>query len=216
MKYNLLLLTFTFFLTFGAKLHAQEPIQLSGVVLTDDSIPQFVPYAHVMVKKRMRGTLSNEEGFFSFAAMPGDTLEISVIGFKTELLLLPDTLEMEAYLSKVIMQRDTTILQEVTLYPWPTPDRFKAEFLAMRVPTTQNDIAMRNLAIQELKARAAAMGYSADEIQDFMIQQQQQNIYDYGRYGGYANGGTALLGALTNPFAWSEFFQAVKRGDYSR
>lgn len=191
-----------------------QPIQISGIIITADSIPQFVPFANVIVKNKNRGTVSNSEGFFSFAALPSDTILISVIGFKREELVIPDSLTEQDYLARVVMHRDTTLLLPVTLYPWPTPENFKKEFLAMQLPTRDEDIAMRNLAIQELKDRAAEMGFSAEELQDFVIQQQQQSIYNYGRYQGFANGGTAILGSLTNPFAWAEFFQALKRGDF--
>ena len=166
----------------------KEPIQISGIVMTADSVSQFIPFAHAVVKNKNRGTMTNKEGFFSFAALPDDTISFTALGFKQESLVIPDTLSEKEYLARVIMKRDTTLLQEVTLYPWPTPDRFKDEFLATRVPTTQEDIAMRNLAIQELKARAAKMGYSPEELQDFSIMQEQQQIYNYGRYQGFSNG----------------------------
>lgn len=191
-----------------------KPIQLSGIVITADSIQQFVPFANIYVKNGNRGTNSNTEGFFSFVALPGDTISFSVIGFKKEELYLPDSLGDTEYLVRVVMHRDTTFLLPVTLYPWPTPENFKDEFLAMRVPTEDNDIALRNLAIQELKARAAEMGMSAAELQELAIIQNQMAIYDYGRYQGFSNGGTAILGSLTNPFAWAEFFKALKRGDF--
>lgn len=192
----------------------KTPIQLSGLVITADSIPQIMPFANIYVKRGNRGTISNNEGFFSFVALPGDTISFSVIGFKKEELYLPDTLEDSEYLVRVVMHRDTTFLLPVTLYPWPTPENFKDEFLAMRVPTEENDIALRNLAIQELKERAAEMGMSSAELQELSILQNQTAIYDYGRYQGFSNGGTAILGSLTNPFAWAEFFQALKRGDF--
>ena len=214
MKYFLFL-----FILIGLQIPAlgqeKQPVQLSGIVLTSDSVPQFVPFAHVVVKNKRRGTMTNKDGFFSFVALPGDTINFSVIGFKKEELLVPDTLSEKEYLVRVVMKRDTTLLEEVTLYPWPTPQQFNQEFLALRIPAKDEDIAMRNLAIQELKARASEMGFSAEELQDFMIQQHQTNIYDFGRYQGFSNGGTAILGALTNPFAWTEFFNAIKRGDFS-
>ena len=192
----------------------KEPVQMSGIVLSGDAEPQFMPYVNIVVKKRKRGAATNSEGFFSFAVLPGDTLLFSSIGFRTETLVIPDSLKEKEYLSRVIMKRDTTMLQEVTLYPWPTPDQFKQEFLATRVPTTEEDIAMRNLAIQELKARAAKMGYSAEEIQDYVIAANNADIYNYGRYNAYSGGGTAILGSLSNPFAWAQFFEALKRGDF--
>ena len=83
----------------------------------------------------------------------------------------------------------------------------------MKIPTTEYDIAQRNLAIQELKERAAAMGYDAAEMQDYVIGLQNQALYNQGKYYG-ENGCAAILGAITNPFAWAEFFEALKRGDF--
>lgn len=193
----------------------KEPVQISGIIITSDSIPQFIPYTHVVVKGRRQGTTSDTEGFFSLAVLPGDTIKFSSLGFKPEKLVIPDTVKHREYLAKVVMKRDTTLLEEVTLYPWPTPDRLKDEIIAMRVPTTEEDIAMRNLAVQELKARAYEMGYSPEEMQDYMIQMQNQNIYNYGRYSGFSSGGTALLGSLTDPFAWARFFEALKNDEFS-
>lgn len=188
-----------------------EPVQLSGLIVTDDSAAQYVPYAHITLLNRMRGTMSSDDGFFSMAALPGDTLRVQAIGFKKEQLVVPKDLKQDSYLVRVVLSRDTTMLQEVTLYPWPTPERFKEAFLATRVPTTLNDIARRNLAIIELKERARAMGYNSDELQDFMLRQQAMQIHNYGRYQGFSNGGTAILGALTDPFAWAAFISSLKQ-----
>lgn len=192
----------------------KKPIQISGLVMTADSVPQFMPYVNIVVKKRGMGTTTSTEGFFSFAVLPGDSIQFTSIGFKKELLVVPDSLNDEEYLARVVMMRDTTMLQEVTLYPWPTPDRLKDELLATKINTTEEDIAMRNLAIQELKDRAAEMGYSAEEIQDFVIAANNASIYNYGRYQGMTPGG-AILGSLSDPFAWQQFFEALKRGDFS-
>ena len=199
----------------GFALWGQEkkpaPVQISGVVITADSLPRYIPYANVVLKKRKKGTMTNAEGFFSLPAMPGDTIEVSVVGFRKEYLAIPDTLENNGYLARVVMQRDTLMLEPVTLYPWPTPENFKEAFLATNVPTTQEDIAMRNLAIQELKARAKEMGFSADEVQDFAISMQNQAIYDYGLDQIWSDGGTAILGRLSDPFAWARFFKSLKK-----
>lgn len=206
------ILLFIILIVAGLELKAQdEAVQMSGVVMTNDSIPRAIPFAHVFVGQGTRGTMTDAEGFFSFAAKTGDSIRFSCIGFEREVLVVPDTLSRKAYLTRIVLDRDTTLLEEVTLYPWPTPDRFKAEFLATNIPTTQNDIAMRNLAVQTLRARAAAMGISADEAADMAIQLQNQSIYNYGRYQGFDNGGTAILGALTNPFAWQQLFQSFKK-----
>ncbi len=188
-------------------------VEISGVIVSNDSLRQLIPNTYIFILKRSQVSTSNYEGFFSFVAVPGDTVIFSHIGFKPQKLWVPDTLKKNTYLTMVVLEWETTYLDPVLVYPWPTPENFKAEFLAMNIPTTEYDIAQRNLAIQELKEQAMAMGYDAEEMQDYMIGIQNQRLYNSGRYYGQ-DGGAAILGAITNPFAWAQFFDALKRGDY--
>ena len=190
-----------------------EVIEISGVVMSNDSLRQLIPNTYIFNRKR--GTLSttNYEGFFSIVAVPGDTIEFSHIGFETEKLWIPDTMIKNTYLTMVELKWESTVLETAIVYPWPSPENFKEEFLAMEIKTTEYDIAQRNLAIQELKEQAMAMGYDASEMQDYMISLQNQQLYNSGRYYG-TDGGAAILGAITNPFAWAQFFDALKRGDF--
>ena len=58
-------------------------------------------------------------------------------------------------------------------------------------------------------------GMDAGEMQQYIVKSQAQSLHDANRYYGEgANAGTAILGRLTNPFAWSQFFNALKRGDF--
>ena len=50
----------------------------------------------------------------------------------------------------------------------------------------------------------------AAEMQDYLITMQNQQLYNQGRYYG-GSGASAILGALSNPFAWTELFQSLKR-----
>ncbi|MFN3952739.1 MAG: carboxypeptidase-like regulatory domain-containing protein [Thermaurantimonas sp.] len=203
------------FLILGGSIYAQKgtkAIQISGVVITDDDIPQFIPNAHVLIRSRGQGTISGNDGFFSIAAMPGDTIIFSCIGFKREKFYVsPDLKDEKGFLMTVSLVRDTTMLQEVTLYPWPSRDRLYTELLAMRPQTTELDIAQRNLALESLKDRARAMGYDASEAARHVMRQQEQSIYNYNRYNGLANGGQAMLLQLSNPFAWLELFESLKK-----
>lgn len=219
------ILSFLFSLVIGMPLAAQdkpatqttttkkEVVEISGVVISNDSLKQLIPNCYVIIATRKQVTTTNNEGFFSIVAVPGDTLTFSHIGFISQKLWVPDTLKDDGYLTMVVLNWDRTMLDPVVVYPWPRPENFKEEFLAMKIPTTEYDIAQRNLAIQELKERAAAMGYDAAEMQDYVISLQNQGLYNQGRYYG-ENGGAAILGAITNPFAWAEFFEALKRGDF--
>jgi hypothetical protein len=142
--------------------------------------------------------------------MPGDTVLFQHIGFKLTRFWVPDTLEGDNFLARIILEWDTEVLDPVIVYPWPSKENFKEEFLAMEIQTTELDIAQRNLALDELRARAQAMGYDAAEMQDYLITMQNQQLYNQGRYYG-GSGASAILGALSNPFAWTELFQSLKR-----
>ena len=190
-------------------------MQVSGVVFSKEMEPQRVPNALVTVVGRKRNTLSAADGFFSLALQPGDTLRITRLGFKPERLWISDTLKGSSYLVQVALDWDTTQLDEVTLYPWPRPENLQRELLAMYVKTTEQDLALRNLALQQLKDQAAAMGADADEFAGIIMRAQAAQAADYGRYYG-ANGASAVLGRLSNPFAWAQLFESIKRGDFKR
>jgi len=212
------IITAALLLCFAFSLQAQKKIkdnvvEMSGLVVSNDSLQQMLPNAYIINKKRGQVATTNTEGFFSLVAVPGDTLIFTHIGFIPEKLWIPDTLEENVYLTLVVLNWDRTLLDPVIVYPWPRPENFKQEFLAMKLNTTEYDIAQRNLAIQELKERAMAMGYDASEMQRAMINMQNQQMYNQGRYYG-ATPGAAILGALSDPFAWAQFFQALKQGDF--
>ncbi|MDE0986543.1 MAG: hypothetical protein OSA02_03340 [Schleiferiaceae bacterium] len=192
----------------------KDPVQLHGIVVSNDSLIQLLPNVQILVKSRGQMSATNNDGFFSLVAMPGDTIYFQHIGFKVQKFWVPDTLDGDAFLSRIILEWDTELLDPVIVYPWPSRENFKEEFLAMEVKTTEMDIAQRNLAMDELRARALAMGYDATEMQDYIISMQNQQLYNQGRVYGSgpgASGASAILGALSNPFAWTQLFQSLKR-----
>lgn len=210
-----LFLSLVFLLLLSLQTKGQSIVQVSGVVFSKELEPQRVPNALVTVVGRKRNTLSAADGFFSLALQPGDTLRITRLGFKPERLWISDTLKGSSYLVQVALDWDTTQLDEVTLYPWPRPENLQRELLAMDVKTTEQDLALRNLALQQLKDQAAAMGADAYEFAGIIMRAQAAQAADYGRYYG-ANGASAVLGRLSNPFAWAQLFESIKRGDFKR
>lgn len=208
---------YTFFLLALLSLAAygQQAVQVSGVILAQDSARQTIPNAKIQVIGRPLVMESGDDGFFSIAAIPGDSVIVRRFGFRSEKLWVPDTLMGDSYLAVIQMAWNTLELEEVILYPWPRPEDLNRELLAMEVKTTERDIALRNLAIQSLKEQAKAMGMDAGEMQRYILSAQAQSVHNANRYYG-SNGGTAILGRLSDPFAWSQFFNALKRGDFSR
>ena len=191
-------------------LWAQSVVQVSGVILTRDTSLQTIPNARLWIQGRSTTTTSGDDGFFSITAVPGDTLRFRRFGFEDERLWVPDTLHGRSYLASVFMRWNTVELDEVTLYPWPRPEDLNRELLRMRIETTERDVALQNLAIQALKEKAALMDMSSNEMQRYIIQAQEQQLYNSGRYYG-SDGASAILGRLSNPFAWAQFFQSLKK-----
>ncbi len=191
-------------------LWAQSVVQVSGVILTRDTSLQTIPNARLWIQGRSTTTTSGDDGFFSITAVPGDTLRFRRFGFEDERLWVPDTLNGRSYLASVYMRWNTVELDEVTLYPWPRPEDLNRELLRMRIETTERDVALQNLAIQALKEKAALMGMSSNEMQRYIIQAQEQQLYNSGRFYG-SDGASAILGRLSNPFAWAQFFQSLKK-----
>ena len=191
----------------------QDAVQVSGVILAQDSARQTIPNAKIQVKGRPLLVESGADGFFSIAAAPGDSIVFRRFGFAPEKLWVPDSLTGDSYLAVIQMEWNTLELEEVILYPWPRPEDLNRELLAMEIKTTERDIALRNLAIQSLKEQARAMGMDAGEMQRYIMTAQAQSVHNANRYYG-SNGGTAVLGRLSDPFAWSQLFNALKRGDF--
>jgi len=179
-------------------------IQFSGVVITNDSLNP-VPFASVMIANSGRGTTTDIYGYFSFVAQKGDSVVFSSVGFHRARYMIPDTLESNRYSLMQVLVRDTVLLNETTIYPWPTREQFKQAFLAMRVPDSDVDRAQRNLQRGDLIARMDNMMPSGSETYKSSMQQYQSQLY---------HAGQATPIQLMNPVAWSQFVQAWKRGDF--
>lgn len=189
---------------------AQNVVQVSGIILTSDTSLQTIPNARLWISGRSTTTTSGDDGFFSITAVPGDSIRIRRLGFEDERLWVSDSLHGTSYLATVFMRWNSVELDEVTLYPWPRPEDLNRELLRMKIETTERDVALQNLAIQALKEKASQMGMSSNEMQRYIIQAQEQQLYNAGRFYG-SNGATAILGRLSNPFAWAQFFESLKK-----
>lgn len=190
----------------------EDLVQLSGVVATGDTLLP-IPYCNIFIGNRGFGTVTDFDGFFSIVVAKGDSILFSHQGFRSEYFVVPDTLQKKHYSLIQILMSDTVMLQSVDLFPWPSKEQFKEYFLTMEVPMDDLDRAQRNLAMETIREQAAMMGYDGNEMGRYVIENYNQQYYNAGRFYG-SNGGEAILSTLSNPFAWAEFFRALKRGDF--
>ena len=197
----------------GSSLLAQQEekeyekiVQISGKVVTEENERLiFVPYAVVAVQGTNRGTYTDFSGFFSIVVRANETLVFSVLGFKDAFYTVPDTLTRDRYTIFQIITKDTILLPEAVIYPWPDPDYFTREFLAMDVHDDLEDIAAENLSEKSMAMLREYLPSDGVEHQSLYFKQQSQSYYYEGQIRPMNN---------FNAFAWKEFIQAWKRGDF--
>lgn len=185
----------------------KKVVQFSGYVLTPDTL-MGIPFVNVSVKGSNKGTISDPSGFFSFAGEAGDTILFSSLGFKRSEYIIPQDLQTNKYSIIKLMAQDELFIDTVTIYPWPIKDMFRQAFLALDLEPSDYDRAMTNLEREYLKEVGQAMAMDANENADYYLRTQAQKYY-------YA-GGQAPPQNIFNVFAWAQFIEAWKRGDFKK
>ena len=183
-------------------------ILFSGLVLDgeqDNLIP--VPYANVVVKNKNRGTYSDLKGFFTIVVRKGDVITFSAIGYKNVDFEIPTDLDDDRYSMVQLMSRDTFTLPEAVVFPWPSKEHFRLEFLAMDVTPELQDVANQNLAEETLERLRPAVSFDGNENADYYLRQQSKNYYFIGQQPPMN---------IFNAVAWKKFFDSWKKGDYKK
>jgi len=187
----------------------QELVQFSGLVLdgSDESELFPVPYTNILIKGKNRGTYADLKGFFSIVVEKGDVILFSAVGYKTVEYLVPKDLADEKYSIVQLMTQDPINLPETVVFPWPSRDHFRLEFLAMDVTPELQRIAATNLAKEVLKKAETSVAYDGNENADYYLRRQASNYYYYGQRPPMN---------IFNPIAWKQFFDAWKKGDFKK
>ena len=207
-----LFLILTLFLVQGVKAQSSrdsvKAVQLSGVVLTEEN-NEIIPLAfvNVYVKGTQRGTYSAADGFFSVVAAPGEKIVFSTIGYRTSEYIVPDTLNSSRYTIYQILSKDTFLLPETVIYPWPSREHFNLEFLAMDITDELEDNAAENLSEKAMAQLRAFLPTDGDENVDLYLKQVADE---------YTYAGQFKPIKVLNVFAWQQFIQAWKRGDFKK
>ena len=183
-------------------------VQFSGMVL-DGSDEQLypVPYTNILVKDKGRGTYSDLRGFFSIVVEKGDVIVFSAIGYKTVEYRIPEDLEDDRYSIVQLMTQDVVNLPETVVFPWPSREHFKLEFLAMDVTPELQERAAKNLANETLRRMRNDVSADGNEHADYYLRQQAREYYYIGQQPPMN---------IFNPVAWKKFFDSWKNGDFKK
>ncbi len=185
---------------------SENLVQFSGMVLdgsTEELFP--VPYTNILVKNKGRGTYSDFQGFFSIVVEKGDTMVFSAVGYETVEFEIPPDMEDNRYSLVQLMTQDAINLPETVVFPWPSREHFKLEFLAMDVTPELQERATRNLANETLARMRNEVATDGRENANYYMRQQARDYYHIGQQPPMN---------IFNPVAWKKFFDAWKNGDF--
>ena len=118
---------------FNGFLHSQSfySTELQGLIKSVNG--ESIIEAHVLNLSHQTGTLTNNEGSFQLLANKSDIIQISSIGYKTFLYVIPNT-EQVKLVKYFTLSVDTINLTETTIYPFPeTLAELKQEFLELSI-----------------------------------------------------------------------------------
>ena len=181
-----------------------QVVQVSGLVVTGDSLSP-LPYCTVFRPRDRRGTMTDARGFFSLPALTGDTLEFSSVGYVSQQAVIPEGGELARVNLVQPMGRDTVAMEDAFVYPWPSRERFRQDFLALGLPNQGLDPAWDSpMDPMDVYDRLSEVGRDGQSTSSEVLAAQAQQA-------GYA--GQAPPVNLLNPVAWAQFLQALKSGD---
>lgn len=181
-------------------------VQLYGIVMTADSL-RAVPSASIIVEGTGRGTLTNEQGVFSIAVLQGEKIRFSSVGFKDKTIEIPTNLTDNQYSVIQLLVNDTAYLPATILKPRPSREQFERDFASTQIPADQIEIARRNTDEATRRILVATLPADGQEAVNMQLRQQATRYYYQGQQPPVN---------LFNPFAWGEFIQAWKRGDFKK
>ena len=199
-----LLISYSFVSQTKSSISKSNLIQISGVVLDQDSGSR-IPYVSILVKGTKKYYMSDERGFFSLVAYPNDEIEFHSISHKNRTYKINDTLNQKYYSIIQLLAKDTILLQEIEIYPWPSKEEFKRAFLALNLNSTDIDRAENNLQRDDLSYLERTKNSSSSENYKYVMQAYYTKIYSVGQQ---------PMNNLLNPIKWAQFIDAWRKGKF--
>ena len=181
-------------------------VQLYGVVMTADSL-KGIPAVSVVVKGQNRGTITSDRGVFSIVVLKGDQVEFSSIGFKSKTVDIPKDLEGNQHSIIQLMVNDTVFLPATIIKPRISRQQFDRDFMNTKVPDDAIAIARENNSEARRRLLMASLPSDGREASSQYMRQSANKLYYSGQ---------VAPQNIFNPFAWSEFIKAWKRGDFKK
>ncbi|WP_185152725.1 carboxypeptidase-like regulatory domain-containing protein [Fulvivirga aurantia] len=180
----------------------KDPIRLTGVVMDADNGKE-VPFVSIQVSGTQYGTSSDNSGYFSIFINPGDTLNFTSIGYKDAAFVMPFKLGTKTYSLVQLLIKETRLLEEVVVFPWPTLENFERAFLDVDV----QEVGMDQV-VSEVKRDMNDAVNDSREYEYYYDQMRYQRLYELH--------GKIPPNNFLNPARWSNFINDVKQGKFKK
>ena len=122
-------------------MNVEKRMPILGKIVTSDSLLP-ISNTHVISKMGHCGTISNRDGVFLIPARMVDTLWVSCLGYARKLIPVDSTLEVDTM--QVVLERDTIVLKEVTVFPFYDYKTFKQMIIDMPSKPVPREIQRLN------------------------------------------------------------------------
>ena len=182
-----------------------ELIQIKGIVVNLKMEP--VSFAHVLVKNKRIGTISDPDGKFDFFTNKGDTLVVSCVGYKKSIYFIPEITEYKIYHLLAVLHNDTLKLPEVIIFPWKNYNEFVQCFIKTKVPDDDIVRAEKNFELIKLQILLDDDDLPSSPGAAYNISMQERNSALYWK-------GQTQPMQIFNVFAWQQFFEYLKEGKF--
>jgi hypothetical protein len=133
-----------------AQVEVKRVYQLSGLVVNKLSKDP-IPFARVRINGSYRGTVCNQEGFYSIPVAQGDTVYFSSLGYRpTEFIITNYLAEYKgdpnsAYLYAInYLQEDSILLPSIMIFPYNTASELRTAIIETDVPESIESVNARD------------------------------------------------------------------------
>ncbi|MBL6447307.1 carboxypeptidase-like regulatory domain-containing protein [Fulvivirga sp. 29W222] len=176
-----------------------KPVRISGVVLDADDRKE-VPYVSIRIAGTMYGTAADNNGYFSLFINPGDTLLFTSIGYRDATFVMPYDLNSEQYSLVQLMRKETVMLSEVVVFPWPDIKTFESAFLDVKPKRNMDDLVF------EVQRDIKKTVKDNEEYEYYSDQMRYNRLYELH--------GVIPPNNFLNPIRWVNFIRDVKQGKF--
>ena len=141
---------------------AQEQIRLSGKIFQNDSLTILLG-SHLIVNGE-RGTSTDLNGDYVLDVNRGDTLFVSHLGFHSTLFIVPQKPEFNSSQCNFYLIPDTTLLEQIEVYPWPNRDMFAKEFMDLELDGEEVELNLDPVTEDKSVSNVGAGGISMNKM----------------------------------------------------